>query len=157
MSGHGFISMYTDGLEGYLAFRTSMGCYGASRIWYPKQFDRHCANYSLVNLDPATVEGWEAEQQSSPPHSRSWKFSMRDFGRWARINGNQNALVLSDQWKAGFVRSQPYLLVNTEIRLFFQAASRVESSSAWAASLDVLRRRPESSYAACPGETKVTT
>ena len=54
---------------------------------------------------------------------------MRDFGRWARINGNQNALVLSDQWKAGFVRSQPYPLANTGIRFFFQAASREESSS----------------------------
>ena len=131
MSGHGFISMFADDLEAYLAFKTSMGCYGASRIWYLKQFDRYCADHSLVDLDRATVEGWVAEQQSSQPHSRSWMSYIRDFGRWARINGNDNAYVLSDQWKAGFVRSQPYLLANAEIRLFFQAASRVEGFSPW--------------------------
>ena len=131
MSGHGFISMFADDLEAYLAFKTSMGCYGASRIWYLKQFDRYCADHSLVDLDRVTVEGWVAEQQSSQPHSRSWMSYIRDFGRWARINGNQNAYVLSDRWKAGFVRSQPYLLANAEIRLFFHAASRVESSSPW--------------------------
>ena len=131
MSGHGFISMFADDLEAYLAFKSSMGCYGASRIWYLKQFDRYCADHSLVDLDRATVEGWVAEQQSSQPHSRSWMSYIRDFGRWARINGNDNAYVLSDQWKAGFVRSQPYLLANAEIRLFFQAASRVEGFSPW--------------------------
>lgn len=131
MSGHGFISMFADDLEGYLAFKTSMGCYGASRIWYLKQFDRYCAAHSLENLDRATIEGWVAEQQSSQPHSRSWMSYIRDFGRWARINGNPNAYVLSDQWKAGFVRSQPYLLANAEIRLFFQAAARTEGSSPW--------------------------
>ena len=131
MSGHGFISMFADDLEAYLAFKTSMGCYGASRTWYLKQFDRYCADHSLENFDRATVEGWVAEQQSSQPHSRSWMSYIRDFGRWARINGNPNAYVLSDQWKAGFVRSQPYLLANAEIRLFFQAAARIEGSSPW--------------------------
>jgi hypothetical protein len=98
MSGHGFISMFADDLEAYLAFKTSMGCYGASRIWYLKQFDRYCADHSLENLDRATVEGWVTVQQSSQPHSRSWMSYIRDFGRWARINGNQNAYVLPDRW-----------------------------------------------------------
>jgi len=133
MSGHGFSSMFADDLEGYLAFKTSMGCYGASRIWYLKQFDRYCADHALENLDRATVEGWVTEQQSFHPGPyRSWMSYIRDFGRWARSSGNQNAYVLSDQWKAGFVRPQPYLLATAEIRLFFQAAARMEGSSPWA-------------------------
>ena len=36
MSGHGFTSVFAADLEGYVAFKSSMGCYGASRIWYLK-------------------------------------------------------------------------------------------------------------------------
>ena len=43
MSGHGFSSVFADDLETYLEFKVSMGCYGASRIWYLKQFDEYCA------------------------------------------------------------------------------------------------------------------
>jgi len=131
MSGHGFSSMFAEDLEAYLVFKTSMGCYGASRIWYLTQFDRYCAEKALENLDRATVEGWVTFQQSAQPHSRSWMSYIRDFGRWARTNGNQNAYVLSDQWKAGFVRAQPYLLADAEIRLFFQNAEQVGASSPW--------------------------
>lgn len=132
MSGHGFISVFTDDLEAYLTFKMSMGCYGASRIWYLKQFDRYCADHALENLDRATIEGWVTVQQSSQlgPY-RSWMSYIRDFGRWARTNGNQNAYVLSDRWKAGFIRSQPYLLADAEIDLFFQTATQVEASSPW--------------------------
>ena len=48
-------------------------------------------------------------------------------GRWARINGN--AYVLSDQGKAGFIRSQPYLLPQTETKLFFRSAALLDVSS----------------------------
>ena len=132
MSGHGSTSVFAAALEGYLAFKSSMACYGASRIWYLKQFDRYCADHSLANLDRATIEGWVMALQSSRPGPyRSWMSYIRDFGRWAHINGNDNAYVLSDQWKASFVRSQPYLLADAEIRLFFQAAARIEGSTPW--------------------------
>ncbi|WP_105036380.1 tyrosine-type recombinase/integrase [Cryobacterium aureum] len=132
MSEHGFTSVFAADLEGYLAFKSSMGCYGASRIWYLKQFDRYCADHSLAILDRATIEGWVTALQSSRPGPyRSWMSYIRDFGRWAHINGNDNAYVLSDHWKASFVRSQPYLLADAEIRLFFQAAARIEGSSPW--------------------------
>lgn len=48
-------------------------------------------------------------------------------GGWARINGN--AYVLSDQGKAGFIRSQPYLLPQTETKLFFRSAALLDVSS----------------------------
>ncbi len=83
MSGHGFISVFADDLEAYLTFKTSMGYYGASRIWYLKQFDRYCADHALENLDRVTIEGWVTVQQSSQlgPY-RSWMSYIRDFGRW---------------------------------------------------------------------------
>ena len=43
MSGTRFTSAFAADLEGYLAFKQNMGCYGASRIWYLRQFDAWCA------------------------------------------------------------------------------------------------------------------
>jgi integrase len=132
MTGHGFTSVFADDLEAFLAFKESMGRYGNSRVWYLKHFDRYCTAHSLENLDRTTIEGWVMFRQSSQPDaSQSWMSYIRDFGRWARINGNENAYVLSDQWKAGFIRSQPYLLTQEETVLFFNAAKRLEASSPW--------------------------
>lgn len=131
MSGHGFTSMFADDLEEYLTFKTNMGCYGASRIWYLKRFDQYCAKTERKVLNRATVEGWVTFQLSSQPISRSWMSYIRDFGRWARITGNADAYVLSEKWKAGFIRSQPYLLTQAEVTLFFQAAARLVASSPW--------------------------
>ena len=45
MSGTRFTSAFAADLEGYLAFKQNMGCYGASRIWYLRQFDAWCAEH----------------------------------------------------------------------------------------------------------------
>ncbi|MGH3519260.1 MAG: hypothetical protein ACRDQ7_17955 [Haloechinothrix sp.] len=42
MNAHGFTSAFAPELVDYLAFKEKMGCYGASRIWYLKQFDAYC-------------------------------------------------------------------------------------------------------------------
>ena len=132
MNGHGFTSVFADDLERYLAFKDSMGYYGNSRIWYLRNFDRYCADHGLESLDRDTVEEWVVFRQSSQPSAyRSWMSYIRDYGRWARTNGNENAYVLSDQWKASFIRSQPYLLTHQETVLFFQASARVDAKSPW--------------------------
>jgi len=132
MNGPSFTSVFAPDLERYLAFKTSMGFHGNSRVWYLRNFDRYCSERGLKNFDRITVEGWVVLRQSSQPNSsRSWMSYIRDFGRWERINGNQNAYVLSDDWKAGFVRTQPYLLTHEEISMFFHAAARLETTSPW--------------------------
>ena len=58
MSGTRFTSAFAADLEGYLAFKQNMGCYGASRIWYLRQFDAWCAEHGRTVFDQGTVEGW---------------------------------------------------------------------------------------------------
>ena len=58
MSGARFTSAFAADLEGYLAFKQNMGCYGASRIWYLQQFDAWCAEHDRTIFDQDTVEGW---------------------------------------------------------------------------------------------------
>lgn len=132
MNGSTFTSVFAPDLERFLAFKDSLGFNGKSRAWHLKSFDRYCTEHGLEHLDRSTVEGWVASRQSNRPDScRSWMSYIRDFGRWERINGNDNAYVLSDQWKTKRIRTQPYLLSQEEIDGFFDAAIRLESISPW--------------------------
>lgn len=56
---------------------------------------------------------------------------IRDFGRWIQTQSDATAYILSDQWKAPLVRTQPYLLSRAEIEAFFTAAAQVKAQSPW--------------------------
>lgn len=132
MSTDRFTSGFAAHLEQYLQFKTQMGFYGQSRIVYLRRFDAYATRHDLRIFDQATVEGWvTAELVCSPVH-RSWMSYIRDFGRWLAIHVDPDAYVLSDQWKAAFIRTQPYLLTREEIDRFFTAAAGVSAQSPWA-------------------------
>jgi integrase len=131
MSAHGFTSTFAPQLDGYLAFKQSMGCYGSSRIWYLSRFDTYCAQHDRSVFDRDTVEGWVLEQMVRSGRYRSWMSYIRDFGRWLQAHGHTDAYVLSDRWKASFVPAHPYLLARHEIERFFAAAAHFEARSPW--------------------------
>lgn len=132
MNGPRFTSALGPELERYLAFKKSMGIYCDTRVWYLRSFDRYCTQRALENLDRATVEGWVSSRIACLPNGRrSWMSYIRDFGRWERLNGDEGAYVLSDQWRSDVVRPQPYLLTNAEITRFFDAATQLETRSPW--------------------------
>ena len=109
-----------------------MGIHCVKRVWHLKNFDRYCTDRALEDFDRSTVEGWVTSRQSKQPNScQSWMSYIRDFGRWERINGNENAYVLSDQWKMKRIRPQPYVLSLEEIGRFFDAAARLKTTSPW--------------------------
>ncbi len=130
-TSHGFVSVFGPQLEAYLAFKQTMGCYGASRVWYLRQFDTYCARHDRSVFDRDTVEGWVLEQLDRSGRYRSWMSYIRDFGRWLQVHGNGQAYVLTDRWKAPFVPAHPYLLSSEEIDRFFAAAAQLEVSSPW--------------------------
>lgn len=131
MSVHGFTSAFAPQLEAYLGFKEKMGFYGASGIWYLKQFDAYCAAHDCRVFDRATVEGWVTAQLNSSGRYRSWMSYIRDFGRWFHMHVSGDAYVLSDRWKAPVVTAHPYLLSTQEIEGFFAAAARVDAHSPW--------------------------
>lgn len=133
MSAHGFTSAFAADLEAYLVFKEKMGFYGASRIWYLKQFDAYCTAHDRSVFDRETVEGWVTTQLANTDgRYRSWMSYIRGFGRWLATHRDSEATyVLSDQWKARFVPAHPYLLSNAEIERFFGAAARLDAQSPW--------------------------
>ncbi|MGP9736682.1 tyrosine-type recombinase/integrase, partial [Brachybacterium sp. AOP42-C2-15] len=131
MNAHGFTSVFATDLTAYLAFKESMGFYGVSRIWYLKQFDAYCTRHDLRVFDRDTVEGWVTAQLARSGRYRSWMSYIRDVGRWLQTQGHTSAYVLSDQWKAPFIRVTPYLLNRDEIERFFTAAAQLDAQSPW--------------------------
>lgn len=131
MSAHGFISAFAVELDAYLAFKEKMGFYGRSRIWYLKRFDAYCAAGARTVFDRQTVEGWVTEQLAASGRYRSWMSYIRDVGRWLQAQGNADAYVLSDRWKAPVVHAHPYLLRAQEIDRFFSAAAQLHAQSPW--------------------------
>ena len=98
--GHGFTSAFAPHLEAYLAFKAQMGFYGASRVWYLKQFDAYCTAHGRTVFDRETVEGWVSQRLGCSGPYRSWMSYIRDVGRWLQAHGQRDAYVLSDRWKA---------------------------------------------------------
>lgn len=132
MSAPEFTSVFAEDLKRYLAFKQGMGCYGAARGWYLSSFDAYCTKHGVISFDRQTVEGWVVFRKSSQPGSQpSWMSYIRDFGRWMRAQNDPDAYVLTESWRAGFVRSQPYLLSREEISRFFQAAGELKTNSPW--------------------------
>ncbi|MGP5220521.1 hypothetical protein [Arthrobacter rhombi] len=87
-----FTSALGPELERYLAFKKSMGIYCDNRVWYLRNFDRYCNERGLKDLDRATVEGWVSYRITCLPNGRrSWMSYIRDFGRWERLSGDQDA------------------------------------------------------------------
>ena len=82
MSNHGFASAFDPELGRYLVFKQSMGCYGASRIWYLRRFDAYCAQHDRRVFDRDTVGGWVTEQLDRSGAYRFWMSYVRDFGGW---------------------------------------------------------------------------
>lgn len=128
---HGFTSAFALDLEEYLAFKEAMGFYGHSRIWYLKQFDAYCTRHDLTSFDRATVEGWVTDHLQRSGRYRSWMSYIRDAGRWLATHRIPDAYILSERWKAPFVRSHPYLLTGHEIESFFTAAAHLKAHSPW--------------------------
>lgn len=127
-----FASALGPQLARYLEFKTAMGAYGSSRIWYLKQFDTYCLEHGVTVLDKNSVEGWVSERLAGSTSSyRSWMSYIRDFGRWMQTHEDPHAYVLTDAWKASYLPARPYLLTSAQIEEFFTAASALECASPW--------------------------
>jgi integrase len=126
-----FTSVFAPQLDAYLAFKEQMGFYGASRIWYLKQFDAYCIAHGRTVFDRDTVEGWVSERLTRSGRYRSWMSYIRDVGRWLQAHGQHDAYVLSQRWKSQRLPAHPYLLSAEEIEAFFTAAAALNASSPW--------------------------
>ena len=87
----------------YLAFKQTMGFYGASRIWYLRRFDAYCARHGRTVFDRDTVEGWVHRATGAVRPVPVLDVVHPRLRPLAAGPQNADAYVLSDRWKAPFV------------------------------------------------------
>ena len=117
-------SAFAREIEGFIAFKASVGMSSDSRNWHLHDFDRWRVAVGAGEFDKGTVEGWVLQRRAatSPDHA-SWMSHIRELGRWMRVNGHPDAYVLSGDFRARMARVAPYLLDSMEIEAFFDAAA----------------------------------
>jgi integrase len=119
-----YTSAFAKDIEAFLAFKKSVGIESPSRNWHLLSFDKWCVEHHAKQFDKTTVEGWVNNRMSVTSNAHlSWMSHIRELGRFMRANGNVDAYILSDRYKAKFVRITPYLLSQEEIVDFFCATN----------------------------------
>jgi len=133
MKSRGYESAFAEDIKAFLIFKEEMGFYGKSREWSLWKFDTYCAERGLVDFNRESVEGWVIHQKErNPGGCYSWMSYIRDFGRYLSLSGRcPDAYILSGDFRAGFTRSQPFLLSSQMIDDFFEAAREHKAQSPW--------------------------
>lgn len=132
MSVYGYSSAFAPDIEAFLAFKKGVGIESDSRNWILYDFDRWCVGNGAVELDRACVESYVKQRRArtSPDHL-TWMSHIREFGRFMRASGHADAYVLSDDFKSKAVRVAPYLLTQSEVDAFFEAAEAFDNGTPW--------------------------
>lgn len=132
MKRYEYASVFAEDIDAFIDFKASMGIACTSRNWTLYNFDRYCVKHGYREFDRQTVEGWVmARKAVSSPNHLTWMSHIRELGRFMRVNGNEDAYILSDDFKAKMVRVQPYLLTQAETDAFFAAAAEYRDATPW--------------------------
>lgn len=117
-----FISRLAPDIRKFIEFKNSLGIKYKTSSVYLKELDRYNydhGNYSTLTKDIA--EGWATEHAGkSTSQDRSWIPPIREFGRYLRNTGRQEAYVLDDRFKIQRYHAEVYLMSENEIRIFFK-------------------------------------
>jgi len=133
MRRHAYRSAFANDINDFINYKAGLGIKGKSREWYLLKFDEYCAKNNLAAFDKKTVEGWVLDHEENHPcKHRSWMSYIRDFGRYLRLTGKEDAYVLSESFKAKPIRPTPYLFSEAEVGAFLNAAATLHVFSPWA-------------------------
>lgn len=133
MRAYDYSSAFAADIEAFLAFKRGVGIESGSRNWTLYDFDRWCVDNGAAEFDRACVESYVKQRRArtSPDHL-TWMSHIRELGRFMRASGREDAYVLSDEFSAKMVRVAPYLLTQSEVDAFFEAAVEFDNGTPWA-------------------------
>ena len=133
MRAYDYSSAFAADIEAFLAFKRGVGIESGFRNWTLYDFDRWCVDNGAAEFDRACVESYvkQSRARTSPDHL-AWMSHIRELGRFMRASGREGAYVLSDEFSAKMVRVAPYLLTQSEVDAFFEAAGEFDNGTPWA-------------------------
>jgi len=125
-------SSLADGIWGFLEFKRACGVSGGDRDWIMRDMDRFFESTSACAIDRNSVEGYiEHRIETAQPETYNWICYVRDFTRWAALEGLGGYVVPAGSYKTGNMRKAPYLLTESEVDSFFGAIPSACRSGVW--------------------------
>ena len=118
-----FKSNLKSSLLDFLSFKNALGIEYKTGQFYLRQLDIY--NYEHGNYSSLTkeiVEGWaNLQANKSTTQNRSWISPIREYGRFLRSIGDNDAYVLDNRYTVQRYHAEVYLMTEDEIKLFFKA------------------------------------
>jgi integrase len=118
-----FISNLAPSLLDFLSFKNALGIEYKTGQFYLRQLD--IFNYEHGNhniLTKEMVEGWANQQANkSTTQDRSWISTIREYGRFLRSLGDNDAYILDGRYTIQRYHAEVYLMTDGEIHSFFKA------------------------------------
>lgn len=136
MRGHPYSSALAPDIRAFLDFKAGVGVAGDSIAWNMWDLDRWCLANGATELDRAAAEAYFRQRvERTSARQTTWVSYVRELARWMRLNGHPDAYVLPGDYRCRSERPIPYLLSQSEIDAFFEAAAGYDPPSpmAWEA------------------------
>ena len=122
-----FISNLTTSLLDFLSFKNALGIEYKTGQFYLRQLD--ICNYEHGNYNGLTkelAEGWANQQANkSTTQDRSWISPIREYGRFLRSIGSNDAYILDNRYTIQRYHAEGYLMTDEEIQIFLRSAIRM--------------------------------
>lgn len=125
-------SSLADAIWAFLEFKRACGVFGADRDWIMRDMDRYFAGSNAQAVDRDAVEGYIRHRiENARPETYNWICYVRDFTRWAALEGIGSYVVPAGSYKTANARKTPYLLTEAEVDAFFDAIPYAGLRGVW--------------------------
>lgn len=117
-----FVSNLSSNLDEFVALKNSLGIEYKTGKFYLRKLD----NYNLehgnsMTLTKEIAEGWAIQHANkSTTNDRSWIPPIREFGRYLRSIGDNDAYILDNRFTIQRYHADVYLMTEAEIQAFFK-------------------------------------
>ena len=121
-----------DEIWAFLEFKRACGVSSRDRDWLMRDMDGFFARTGADAVDRASIEGYIGHRiETARPQTYNWICYVRDFTRWASLEGVGSYVVPAGSYRTGNKRKTPYLLTEAEVEAFFDAIPKAGLRSAW--------------------------
>lgn len=116
-----FISKLAPQIINFIEFKNALGIQYVTGAYYLKQLDIYNHNQgNFAILTKEVVEGWAIQHaEKSTTKDRSWISPIREFGRYLKSIGDEDAYILDDRFTIQRYHADVYLMTEKEIQTFF--------------------------------------
>lgn len=117
-----FVSNLSSNLNEFIALKNSLGIEYKTGKFYLHKLDIYNLEHgNSITLTKEIAEGWAIQHASkSTTNDRSWIPPIREFGRYLRSIGDDDAYILDNRFTIQRYHADVYLMTEAEIQAFFK-------------------------------------